>query len=122
MKKLLLAAGIIASMQFTLAEDLALETHYYATPLQIVIQDKSLFEQEELSTINLTQTLSSAENPNQVIITLIESGFLDDSVQALQTTYEIKKDEHGWYLKDKAIAYQCVRGENTKDFLTDLCP
>lgn len=122
MKKLLLAVSIIASAQLTLAEDLASEMNYYRTPLQIVMQDKLLLDQEELSTITLTQELSSVENPDQVIITLTESGLLDDSVQALQTTYDIKKDEHGWYLEDKEVAYQCARGKNTKDFIIDLCP
>ena len=122
MKKLLLSLTILASTQISLAEDLASEMTYYTTPLQVVIQDKLLLEQEELSTIALTQELNSVENPNQVIITLTESGLLDDSVQALQTTYDIKKDEHGWYLEDKEVAYQCARGENTKDFVIDLCP
>lgn len=122
MKKLLLSLTILASAQISLAEDLASEMTYYTTPLQVVIQDKLLLEQEELSTIALTQELNSVENPNQVIITLTESGLLDDSVQALQTTYDIKKDEHGWYLEDKEVTYQCARGENTKDFVIDLCP
>lgn len=122
MKQLLLFIGMIASVPLTMAEDLASEMNYYTTPLQVVIQDKQLFEPEELSTITLTQELNSVENPNQVIITLTESGLLDDSVQALQTTYDIKKDEHGWYLEDKEVAYQCARGENTKDFVIDLCP
>lgn len=122
MKKLLLSLTILASAQISLAEGLASEMTYYTTPLQVVIQDKLLLEQEELSTIALTQELNSVENPNQVIITLTESGLLDDSAQALQTTYDIKKDEHGWYLEDKEVAYQCARGENTKDFVIDLCP
>ncbi|WP_158076817.1 hypothetical protein [Wohlfahrtiimonas populi] len=46
MKKLLLAVGIIASVQLTVAEDLASEMNYYTTPLQVVIQDKLLLEQE----------------------------------------------------------------------------
>ena len=122
MKKLLLSLTILASTQISLAEDLASEMTYYTTPLQVVIQDKLLLEQEELSTIALTQELNSVENPNQAIITLTESDLLDDSIQALQTTYDIKKDEHGWYLEDKEVAYQCARGENTKDFVIDLCP
>ena len=122
MKKLLLAVGIITSAQLTMAEDLASEMNYYKTPLQVVMQDKLLLDQEELSTIALTQELSSVENPDQVIITLTESGLLDDSVQALQTTYDIKKDEHGWYLEDKEAAYRCRRGEHTEEFTIDLCP
>lgn len=122
MKKLLLAVGIIASTQFTLAQDLASEMTYYTTPLQVVIQDKLLLEQEELSTITLTQELSSVENPDQVIITLTEMDLMDDSIQALQTTYDIKKDEHGWYLEDKETAYRCRRGEHTEEFTINLCP
>ena len=121
MKNLLLTIGIISCAQLTFAEDLASETHYYATPLHLVMQDKLLLEQEELSTITLTQELSSVENPNHVIITLIEADLLDDSIQAVQTTYDIKKDEHGWYLEDKEAAYRCRRGENTKDFVIDFC-
>lgn len=122
MKKLLLAVGIIASAQLTLAEDLASEINYYTTPLQVVIQDQLLLEQEELSTITLTQELNSIESPNHVIITLTESDLLDDSIQAIQTTYDIKKDERGWYLEDKEAAYQCRRGENTQEFIIELCP
>ncbi|MGL4674660.1 MAG: hypothetical protein ACRCXK_07350 [Wohlfahrtiimonas sp.] len=122
MKKLLLAVGIIASTQLTLAQDLASEMNYYTTPLQVVIQDKLLLEQEELSTIILTQELSSVENPDQVIITLTETDLMDDSIQALQTTYDIKKDEHGWYLEDKEATYRCRRGKHTEEFTINLCP
>ncbi len=119
MKKLIYLAIITIFGQFTYAENLI---EYQSTPLAIVLMDRALLDNDEFSNMTLTQQVNHIENPNQILITLTESDLLDDSILAIQSVYDIHKNEQGWFLQEKQVSYQCRRGENITLFSKKICP
>ena len=71
--------------------------------------------------LKINQQFNSAENPTDAEIT-VEQTQLDDSVMAIRTEYELKRDQDVWKIVNKKQSYQCTRGENTEKFQFELCP
>ena len=66
----------------------------------------------------------SAENPLNSTITVIEEGYLDDSVrgQWLQFLLERKNPESAWRIKEIRQANLCGRMDSPEEFSEELCP
>lgn len=99
------------------------ESAGYESPLQAVLADNNFIENTELSTLNLSQQINRGESATKAMITLTESGLMDDSIYATKTTYFIKQNDDAlWVVDEKFKSQKCQRGENTGEFTTDLCP
>lgn len=62
------------------------------------------------------------EEPSKVIITVIQDGFLDDSVRGEWNQLILKKDQkERWILQEARKANLCRRG-NTQAFQKEPCP
>lgn len=124
MKKLLLSLSLpLLFLNASIAEEEiteAIET-VYATPLQAVLADNP-FTENELSTLSLSQELNRAGNADKVMITLIESGLMDDSIFATKNVYFLKHGEQGWRIDEKFQTQKCRRGEDTSSFISANCP
>lgn len=95
--------------------------NYYETPLQAILTENAFAEHQELSTISLTQTLNRVENPDEVTITLIQSGFLDDSINGTKEIYQLRLTPKGWVIEHKDMLIKCYRGPNTTDYVEQIC-
>ena len=90
-----------------------------STAMHAVLLDQpNLFHDE--SNLKIDQQFNRAENPTDAEIT-IEQVQLDDSVLAVRTQYQLKRDQAVWKIVNKQQSYQCARGANTKTFQFDLC-
>ena len=91
------------------------------TPLQQLMQ-----LQPELVTavhpIAIQQVFNQAESPSAAQISVLQTGLLDDSVQAIRSVYQFKLQDGRWILKNTETSYQCQRGTNSKRFQKALCP
>lgn len=124
MKKLLLSLSLpLLFLNASIAEEVITEATetVYATPLQAVLADNP-FTENDLSTLSLSQELNRGENADKVMITLIESGLLDDSIFATKNVYFIKRGEQGWSVDEKFKTQKCRRGEDTSSFISANCP
>ncbi|MDF2416053.1 hypothetical protein GWP85_00800 [Acinetobacter beijerinckii] len=91
-----------------------------STAIHAVLLDQpNLFHDE--TNLKIDQQFNSAENPTDAEIT-VEQVQLDDSVVAIRTEYQLKRDQYTWKVVNKKQSYQCARGGNTKTFQFELCP
>ncbi len=91
-----------------------------STVMHAVLSDQpDLFHED--SNLKIDQQFNSAENPTDAQVT-VEQAQLDDSVIAVRTEYQLKRNQDVWKVVNKKQSYQCARGENTETFQFDLCP
>ncbi|OEC89237.1 hypothetical protein [Acinetobacter sp. YK3] len=91
-----------------------------STAMHAVLLDQpNLFHDE--NNLKIDQQFNMAENPTDAQIT-VEQAQLDDSVVAVRTEYQLKRDQDVWKIVNKKQSYQCARGENTETFQFELCP
>ena len=90
-----------------------------STAMHVVLLDQpNLFHDE--TNLKIDQQFNSAENPTDAQVT-VEQAQLDDSVAAIRTEYELKRDQEVWKIVNKKQSYQCARGDNTNKFQFELC-
>jgi len=85
----------------------------------VLLDQPNLFHDE--NNLKIDQQFNTAENPTDAQIT-VEQAQLDDSVVAVRTEYQLKRDQDVWKIVNKKQSYQCARGENTETFQFELCP
>ncbi|ENX40205.1 hypothetical protein [Acinetobacter courvalinii] len=91
-----------------------------STAMHAVLLDQpNLFHDD--NNLKIDQQFNTAENPSDAQIT-VEQAQLDDSVVAVRTEYQLKRDQDVWKIVNKKQSYQCARGENTETFQFELCP
>lgn len=91
-----------------------------STAMHAVLLDQpNLFHDD--NNLKIDQQFNTAENPSDAQIT-VEQAQLDDSVVAVRTEYQLKRDQEVWKIVNKKQSYQCARGENTEIFQFELCP
>lgn len=94
----------------------------FETPMQAVLADNNFVAQTELATISLTQTLNRGESADKIMITLTESGLMDDAIAAIKTTYFIKQNKDAmWIIDEKFETRKCRRGEDAGIFTSKRC-
>ena len=84
-----------------------------STTMHAVLLDQpNLFHDE--TNLKIDQQFNSAENPTdaQVIVEQVQQ---DDSVIAVRTEYQLKRDQAVWKIVNKKQSYQCARGDNYSD-------
>ena len=90
-----------------------------STAIHAVLLDQpNLFHDE--TNLKIDQQFNRAENPTDAQVT-VEQAQLDDSVVAIRTEYELKRDQQVWKIVNKKQSYQCARGDNTNKFQFELC-
>ncbi|MDH0029804.1 MULTISPECIES: hypothetical protein [unclassified Acinetobacter] len=85
----------------------------------VLLDQPNLFHDE--SNLKIDQQFNSAENPTDAQVT-VEQAQQDDSVIAVRTEYQLKRDQEVWKIVNKKQSYQCARGDNTDKFQFELCP
>lgn len=91
-----------------------------STAMHAVLLDQpNLFHDD--NNLKIDQQFNTVENPSDAQIT-VEQAQLDDSVVAVRTEYQLKRDQDVWKIVNKKQSYQCARGENTETFQFELCP
>ncbi|MEO1619662.1 MAG: hypothetical protein AAFU53_01375 [Cyanobacteria bacterium J06632_3] len=63
----------------------------------------------------------SAESPNQAMITITQSGILDDSVGSIRYRFDISRQDDQWTITRAGRQFRCQQGRGHQDFSTELC-
>ncbi|AOA57160.1 hypothetical protein [Acinetobacter larvae] len=89
-------------------------------PLQQVMQQQQGLSDDVLG-VSLALVYNRAEAPTAAQVTVTQTGLLDDSVSAIRTVYQFKKQDDAWQQLSKKESYQCARGAKSKGFQNELC-
>jgi len=84
-------------------------------------------EYRKISDVRFVSILLSnerAENPLNSIITVVEEGYLDDSVRGQWFQFHLGREnsESAWNIKEIRQANLCGRMNSPKEFSKELCP
>lgn len=77
----------------------------------------------ELNQVSIQQVFNRVESPTAAQVTVIQSGLMDDSIDAIRTVYQFKRQDTGhWSLQQTQTSYKCQRDtDKTKPFKTQPC-
>ena len=115
--------GLLAGCTTTknLASNIGIGKKVVSTPLEQVLKTHPEI-QSELTNTEIRQVFNAVEAPTVAQVTVLQSGLLDDSVNAIRTTYRFKFSQNDvWQKVDKVTEYKCVRGKNSKNFQKQIC-
>jgi hypothetical protein len=74
--------------------------------------------------VSILLSNDSAENPLNSTITVVEEGYLDDSVRGQWLQFHLGREdsESAWKIKEIRQANLCGRMNSPKEFSKELCP
>lgn len=89
-------------------------------PLAIKMMGNSF--QPDVSNVVITQHTNRVESPDSVEVSIVESGLLDDSVEAIKTIFTFILKDDKWILeKPQDVLIKCYEGRGHKDFSPETC-
>lgn len=89
-------------------------------PLAIKMMGNSF--QPDVSNVVITQRTNRIESPDSVEVSIVESGLLDDSVEAIKTIFTFILKDDKWILeKPQDVLIKCYEGRGHKDFSHETC-
>lgn len=89
-------------------------------PLAIKMMGNSF--QPDVSNVVITQRTNRIESPDSVEVSIVESGLLDDSVEAIKTIFTFILKDDKWILeKPQDVLIKCYEGRGNKDFSPETC-
>ncbi|HGJ5883727.1 hypothetical protein [Arsenophonus sp.] len=89
-------------------------------PLAIKMMGNSF--QPDVSNVVITQRTNRVESPDSVEVSIVESGLLDDSVEAIKTIFTFILKDDKWILeKPQDVLIKCYEGRGHKNFSPETC-
>lgn len=89
-------------------------------PTQIVA--RMLGEFSEIRSRTIEMTAPTADGADSLSVTVIDDGFLDDSVRGEKYQFELERNEQGvWKFTSASKAWRCWQGRGHQDFSTVNC-
>ncbi len=78
----------------------------------------------DASFVSILLSNDSVEDPLNSTITVVEEGYLDDSVRGQWFQFHLEREntESAWKIKEIRQAYLCGRMTSPKEFSKELCP
>lgn len=89
-------------------------------PTQVVARIIEPFS--EIRSRMIEMSAPTAESPDSLTVTVIDDGFLDDSVRGEKHLFDLKMNEQGiWKLVSAGKSWRCQEGRGHQDFSTAPC-
>lgn len=96
------------------------EEDWVKMPTQIVAKMVGAFS--EIRSRMIEMTAPTADGADSLTVTVIDDGFLDDSVRGEKHLFELKMNEQGvWKFVSAEKAWRCREGRGHQDFSTAKC-
>lgn len=89
------------------------------TPMQAVLIDQPNLLKSD-GNLFIRQQFNRAESPTEAQV-MIEQDQRDDSVAAVRTVYQLKRDRSVWKIVNKEQSYRCARNTALTQFQYNLC-
>ncbi|MDR5610230.1 MULTISPECIES: hypothetical protein [unclassified Arsenophonus] len=91
-------------------------------PIPLAIKMMGNNFQPDVSNVVITQRTNRVESPDSVEVSIVESGLLDDSVEAIKTIFTFILKDDKWILeKPQDVLIKCYEGRGHKDFSPETC-
>ena len=72
--------------------------------------------------VNIQREDESGEAADSTTVTIVEDGYLDDSVRGTWTRFKmVRVDDHTWRITDIQRAYRCWRGHHKDSYSAQPC-
>jgi hypothetical protein len=89
-------------------------------PVRIALE---FMDSQGARSVKIDREDQGGEAPGSTKVTVIEDGYLDDSVRGSWTEFTMKRHGDGsWRIADIQKAYRCWRGPNKESYSARLCP
>ena len=90
-------------------------------PLLVIQEYRKI---EDVGFVSILLSNDSVENPMNSKITVVEEGYLDDSVRGQWLQFHLGREnsESAWEIKEIRQANLCGRMNSPKEFSKELCP
>ena len=98
--------------------DISAENRTGADPLQLAI---AVANPSPGAPLNIEVLSDGGEVRDSVVITLIESNLLDDSVEAILYRFDITAQNDQWTIQRAGRQFRCQTGRGQQDFAASLC-
>ena len=103
-----------------ISEAAAKNESWTRSPMEVVL--KLAGEFSEIRSRSIEMTAPYAEGSDRITVTVIDDGFLDDSVRGERTIYELKQDAKGvWSVESATRAWKCWKGRGQTEFAGTFC-
>lgn len=97
------------------------EVSRHSPPVIVALDSMGQYFQNEVTVLHVTQHVSGGESPTATIVTIEESGLLDDSISAKRTVFSMVKKDGQWEIKNQIKTQKCYPGRGHQDFSNYLC-
>jgi hypothetical protein len=89
-------------------------------PIQVVME---FMGSRHSPRVNIQREDQGAEVAHSTTVTVVEDGYLDDSVRGTWTRFKMKRtDNRMWRVVDIQRAYRCWRGHHKDSYSAQPCP
>lgn len=89
-------------------------------PIRIALE---LMGSQGARSVKIDREDQGGEAPRSTSVTVIEDGYLDDSLRGTWTRFAMERTEDGtWRITDIQKAYRCWRGHHQESYSARLCP
>lgn len=90
-------------------------------PVQVALHSMGEFFQDNVSNLSVIQHVNSEGSPDKAVVTIEESGLLDDSVSAEKTVFTMSYQKDRWQIVSRVKTQRCWPGRGHQDFSEQPC-
>jgi hypothetical protein len=90
-------------------------------PLMVALDTMNLSFRNGVRDLFITQKVSGGEFPTAAVITIEESGLLDDSIAAQRTVFSMTHLEGRWVIESQILVQKCYPGRGHQEFADKRC-
>lgn len=90
-------------------------------PVQVALHSMGENFQDNVSNLSVIQHVNSGESPDKAVVTIEESGLLDDSVSAEKTVFTMSYHKDRWQIVSRVKTQRCWPERGHQDFSEQPC-
>lgn len=90
-------------------------------PVQVALHSMGEYFQDNVSNLSVIQHVNSGESPDKAVVTIEESGLLDDSVSAEKTVFTMSYHKNSWQIVSRVKTQRCWPERGHQDFSEQPC-
>lgn len=90
-------------------------------PVQVALLSMGEYFQDNVSNLSVIQHVNSGESPDKAVVTIEESGLLDDSVSAEKTVFTMHYQKDRWQIVSRVKTQRCWPERGHQDFSEQPC-
>lgn len=90
-------------------------------PVQVALHSMGEYFQDNVSNLSVIQHVNCEEAPDNAVVTIEESGLMDDSVSVEKTVFTMRYHKNRWQIVSRVKMQRCWPERGHQDFSEQLC-